>query len=510
MRATPRRICPAFLAVATIANMVRRTGSGTGAAGGRTLETAEARAARSTRRGRQPPRTRSAQLRQNRRLSPAPDGTAAIREGKAVRPLVPPFRLRYAVALVALALLARQVVPGAVAYWRLYAVATEFANYGLCMAGPTGPGLLADRPAEFWRLVRRRLVSAPAESRPFARCLEPLLSLSVDERTLRAHRGRARQFEEFGAIGIVDEAPLALDHLKVTAARLEQLAAAAWPFSGGEYAELIRASRNARTAAHPVAPAEPSVGHGLSRALSGFRGVVPTEDGHLLVVGRDANRQAYRSLDGGRTWAAVSPYSAEAERAQGSCGEGAREAEFRISVSERRIRIESWAGGGLETSFPLAPADDELLEFSCDSGVALTVTRGRQRSLPSVQLCPHLRRCHSLALPEDLQGADPGAGASISVARIRGTTVLAYSRRGIVRVASSRDDGSSWTPPVVAYDRREYPSLEGPLPDRLLAIGDRVLLYAGATAGRSSYPVLLSSDRGASWGAADPLRTASR
>jgi hypothetical protein len=39
---------------------------------------------------------------------------------------------------------------------------TAFADYALCMVGPTGPSLLRDNPVEFRSLGRRRLASACA------------------------------------------------------------------------------------------------------------------------------------------------------------------------------------------------------------------------------------------------------------------------------------------------------------------------------------------------------------
>jgi hypothetical protein len=69
-----------------------------------------------------------------------------------------------------------------------------------------------------------------------------------------------------------------------------------------------------------------------------------------------------------------------------------------------------------------------------------------------------------------------------------------------VRVYSSRDDGQTWTPPVVAYDASEVPEFASAgVPTRLLSLGNRVLLYAGAEREHPSYAVLASDDFGASW-----------
>jgi hypothetical protein len=89
----------------------------------------------------------------------------------------------------------------------------------------------------------------------------------------------------------------------------------------------------------------------------------------------------------------------------------------------------------------------------------------------------------------------------LDVARVDGTTVLAVSMHGVVRVTSSRDDGVTWTPYAVAFDRAEHPTLheDAATPDHLLAIGSRLLLYAGATQPNQPYPVLVSDNGGASW-----------
>jgi hypothetical protein len=95
----------------------------------------------------------------------------------------------------------------------------------------------------------------------------------------------------------------------------------------------------------------------------------------------------------------------------------------------------------------------------------------------------------------------PSAGTAFSIARVRGATILSMSRSQVVRVISSRDDGQTWMPPVVAYDAAEYPAarLGEHTPTQLLPLDGRVLLYAGADRPGSTYPVLASDDLGASW-----------
>jgi hypothetical protein len=89
----------------------------------------------------------------------------------------------------------------------------------------------------------------------------------------------------------------------------------------------------------------------------------------------------------------------------------------------------------------------------------------------------------------------------LDLARVAGTTVLAVAMHGVVRVTSTRDDGATWTPYSVAFDRADHPTLQNDVatPDHLLTIGTRLLLYAGAAQPNQPYPVLVSDNAGASW-----------
>ena len=221
---------------------------------------------------------------------------AALEPPRRLR-FVTPIRLRHLLGLATLALGIQALVPRALAYWRLHGEATQFANYALCMVGPTGPVLLRDRPADFWRLARRRLVASPPEARPFAACVPALDAFADEAARRRGHQAKAQEFEEFATAQGSLRSPLSIDDLKVTSARLEELARAAWPFAGTSYAELVQPSRNARAAPHPVELAPPAEGHGLPTANLGYGAIRVMDGGYLLVAGRDANLSAYRSRD---------------------------------------------------------------------------------------------------------------------------------------------------------------------------------------------------------------------
>jgi hypothetical protein len=79
--------------------------------------------------------------------------------------------------------------------------------------------------------------------------------------------------------------------------------------------------------------------------------------------------------------------------------------------------------------------------------------------------------------------------------------VLSQAQEGVVRAISSRDEGRTFTPPVVAFDAAEYRELVTGrrVPGRLLALGDRLLLYGGAAKSSEAYLVLASDDQGVSF-----------
>jgi hypothetical protein len=88
-------------------------------------------------------------------------------------------------------------------------------------------------------------------------------------------------------------------------------------------------------------------------------------------------------------------------------------------------------------------------------------------------------------------------GTSLSIARAKNVSVIAMARDGVVRIISSRDDGETWTPPIVAYDRAEQGDASEPT--HLLGLGSKLLLYSGGRSSTEFYSILQSTDFGASW-----------
>jgi hypothetical protein len=153
-------------------------------------------------------------------------------------------------------------------------------------------------------------------------------------------------------------------------------------------------------------------------------------------------------------------------------------------------------------AFTTELASSELTVFAaaCDEHALVVALRREDSPEVTARVCPFRSACTELSLPR-FAGVVTPPRFPLDLARIDGVTVLAVSMHGIVRVASSRDAGRSWTPYCVAFDLGAHPTLSGDVsvPDRLLALGSRLLLYAGAPDPTQDYFVLASDDAGASW-----------
>ena len=385
------------------------------------------------------------------------------------------------------------------AFWQLHGAASDFANYAACMAGPTGPELLGPRPTDFSRLVRRRLIAARPDSKPFAPCLPALDAYTRGARDARraAHEAKAGDYEEYGALPGEGRASTSLAALAVDDSRLRELREAAWPFAPADLGPLLRPERSAKVAPHPAEPPRPARGVGLPPFELGYSASHQVGRSELLLAGQGANASVYRSDDGGATWANVDIDDPALAAASGQCSNGDGRIGFRLRHTGTQLHVESWLDGARETSFPLADADARLTSFACDTTAAVAVLQAEERKT-SFRLCPHRAPCKVLAVPAPLRAAT-GEIASMSIARVKGVSIIATTRAGVVRVISSRDDGETWTPSVVAHDRGEQQSAPGASPAHLLSLGSRVMLYAGAQRPSQAYPALFSSDFGASW-----------
>lgn len=419
----------------------------------------------------------------------------------------PPVRIRHLLLVALLASGVAYVFPRAKATWVLHSTATTFADYAKCMAGPMGPALLRDDPTRFWRLVRRRLVASPADSRPFGRCAHAAYELTDVASVAQAHRARAWDFVEYGG-DAADTAqaggarPVSLADLRVTRQKLAELAKAARPFVRGGYARLVKASSHAYEAPHPVPLPKPAVGHGLPSWPARYRVVEPVSGGHLLAVGRGANLSAFKSTDGGVTWTPASVHTAGLGRVAGRCpvGDGAA-FQFDLTANGTELGVRSLRSDGSSRLARLAKADVRVVAASCDDD-ALVALLARENA-PGAELfqCAFGGPCSKLQAPGFIQERTEVVRGPADVARLDGVTVLAVTMHGIVRVSSSRDGGKTWTPWTVAHDAgaKNGVTTHVASPSRLLVLGSKLVLYGGASRPKMTYPVLVSHDHGASW-----------
>lgn len=423
-----------------------------------------------------------------------------------------PFRLRTVLLMGLLGGLAWQAQPRAEAAWKLNTSAANLANYALCMVGPTGPALLRDGSPQFRTLVRRRLVASEPTERPFADCAKLALDLTESSEVEQAHRAQAWSFSEYGGaaterVAAGSRAELGLDALGVSARGLGELARQAWPFVRGGYVKLVKPSIMAKEAVHPVEPPRPGTGRGLPAWRAGYR-AVGHKDGSLMVAfGRAANLSVFQSSDR-VTWrpAPIEAAAGFSER----CPAGDRSYTLSLSTDAATLVVSFHGGDAASQSTPLGRADAELVSASCDERALVAALKREGSNETTLVHCAYRGACRPLSLPR-FPGGRSATSYPLDIARAQGATIVALTMRGVVRVTSSRDDGRTWTPFVVAYDDGAFPDLrvDVRVPSRLLTIDKHVFLYGGAPKPGQSYSVLVSEDLGASFRTPDaPIQTA--
>jgi hypothetical protein len=243
----------------------------------------------------------------------------------APRPLI---RIRTLLVLAVLGYAVWYFYPRAVAAWKLQTSASTVADYALCMVGPTGPSLLRDNPLDFLGLVRRRLVSAAPNDRPFQACAKGAREITGSVEIERAHMATAWSFVEYGGMA-ADRAKagrrghLDLGALSVSARPLAELSKNAWPFVRGGYVRLMKPSIQASEATHPVEPARPKLGSGLPSFRAHYRAVAATEKGFLVAIGRGAHLTVLESSDGGLNFRPASPRDPRVAEIAERCPAGA-------------------------------------------------------------------------------------------------------------------------------------------------------------------------------------------
>jgi hypothetical protein len=361
------------------------------------------------------------------------------------------------------------------------------------MAGPTGPGLLRDRQlGAFERLLRTRLLAVAPGDAPFERCAGLARTLTESAEAEGAHRALAGTFAEYGAS---EKPQRSLTSLAISSGGLAELARAAWPFARG-YALLVKPSLGAKEAAHPVPPPAAATGRGLPSGRPLYRATRVEGSQILFAAGTGANGEALRSTDGGATFRPIS--STRVQEFAGRCPAGAGRS-WKLVMSDGGATAVASSEPGMETrSTPLGRSNEEVLSLACDDQVLVAALRAEGRPETVLRQCAFGKACAALPGPK-FAGPSGSIGYPVDVARIHGTTIVALAMGRVVRVTSSRDGGASWSPFSIAYDAAEESAASPRLPTELLAVGNRVLLYAAPTRSGEAYPLLYSDDQGASW-----------
>jgi hypothetical protein len=362
------------------------------------------------------------------------------------------------------------------------------------MAGPSGAQLLRDDLEAFRRLVRRRLVSAAASETPFARCAAGARKLTGSDPVERVHRLAAGRFVEHGTAAA---ATANIDQLKLGLEPLRASVRESWPFVRGNYTALIKPSLSAREAVHPVAPPDPGVGRGLPPTTGLVKTAYRGREAQFVALGLGETRAVFQSFDGGASFRPVlDSAGAVARRCSGR--DPARGFELSTAVDGSLLVTAVAAEAEPRTSLGV-PGEHRLLAAACDDQALVLAARREGVERTEFAVCRGERRCEPLPLPQ-MAPFEPLATETFDLTRSAGTTIIAVSQAGIVRVISSRDDGRSWTPPNVAFDAGELtgPARDREPPFRLVSLGQRVLLYGTSRAG-ANYALLASDDQGASF-----------
>ena len=411
------------------------------------------------------------------------------------------LRLRHLLAVGVCALGATWSLPRARAAWRLHDTAVLYADYGLCMGGPTGAVGLRDQPREFWRLVRRRLVASPPADSVFANCAQLAERLTGTHRVSELHRAKASEFAEWGA----RNSTLNLEQLERALPDLSLMSQSAWPFLRSSVALLIKPSLGAKEAIHPVQSARPGTVLGLQIHGKIFRARRVTERGWFVVTSDGHDTRAMRSRDRGRKWMPTSPWQSALQGTNERCASDGSERTFglvsrRAGVGPSVVYFDHESKTG--QSFVGGP-NSLVVSLACDEIAATIVTKSDGGEF-GIWLCAANEPCKALPLPSIFSDL---SADGIDVARLRGATVIAISQGLVVRVISTRDDGRSYTPFTVALDHDDNfgAGHAGYLPAQLLSIAGNLIMTQETVTGNAPSVALVSSDFGASWRASTDL-----
>lgn len=429
------------------------------------------------------------------------EGKRAVRlssRSPATAPAPPPevpFRLRYVLLVAILVGVASWTVPRGRNAWRLHNLGTALAEHALCMVGPTGPQLLREDPAALTELLRRRVVMSRPDARPFIACTESADQMDMSARARQAYSRPAAAFREYS--GLADAtADFSVSDFDFGRGTFEALASAAWPFLRGGQLRLVTPPAHAKEGVHPLVPPAPGFGRGLPTRGYALRTTLVEKGSIIGAFGSGVNAEVVVSKDGGRTFA---PGGRQwASELLDRCFADPAGPAFSLSRTDAgRHVVLSMTVEAPPTAALLGEAEERVLGVSCDGQALVAVlTKGRTKAEGlRLRHCPLRQSCRDLAPPPGLALTE----AEVDLARIEGDTVLVATRGGISRVASTRDDGLTWTPVTVAFDAPSAGLPAAAAPSLLLTAGSQVLLYGAPHRGTGTYVLLASADHGASF-----------
>jgi hypothetical protein len=386
-------------------------------------------------------------------------------------------------------------IPRARLAWRLHDASTQAADYGLCMAGPTGAVLLRDEPSKFWQLVRRRIVASAGEECPLVACSELARELTGSDQVARLHRSAARDYADWGAVA----GKLELRQLAAALPHLSEMAQGSWPFVRGGAALLMKPSLGAKEAIHPIGTTRPGNVGGLTLGNSIYKARRVTERGWYVVTSNGQDAKAYRSRDRGHSWSQTSPWQTALQGTANRCAHESGEFAFAVEAmpAEGSLAVKYFKQE-LKTGQSKIPRPMRALRaFTCDETAALLLL-GAPSSHWELWLCVATQACRVLPTPAQLEGL---ALQGVDIARQKGANIVAVTQGALVRVLSSRDEGRSYTPFTVAVDTSEleFPVRPVSHPAQLLAIANTLFLIQEPVSGSGPSLALSSVDQGASW-----------
>jgi hypothetical protein len=413
--------------------------------------------------------------------------------GSAAAPL--PFRLRTLLGVLLVGCSAATVLPRMRAAWRLHGLVSRVADYGLCMAGPTGAVAIRDDVSRFRLLVRRRLVASEATSMPFARCAALASEISGRPELMLGHAQMAAEFIEWGGGGQKHS----INELLRVLPELATLHAQSWPLARKPLAELVRPSRGAFEAVHPMDPPRPSPVVGLAMDGAVLRSTVETTRGRFVVLSNERDVWAFRSRDNGRNWAATSAWQSALDGHAHHCVADATGTRFALAPARAgappALLLGSMTAIGTERREFGAPSD-VVVRVACDESGAVTLIEHKGAANYQIFTCPIGSHCREVTLPPEARQRD----VLLDVARVARTVVIALAKDGLVRVTTSRDEGVTMTPLSLVFDARDsnLPNPELRLAPALIGFDKQLQLTLSAPSGPARF-TLWSDDYGASF-----------